>query len=635
MTTSSSDRPAAAPLDPGPGVEVRAIGVAAAVWAAADLAPPALAGRVVIVVGLFVVGLGLVARWWSALLIGAVLVAGSVGAAAAAAHRPVRSGPIDQVVTVVDDPRPIGFGWAVEVRTDAGTRLEARGYGPAGWDLAEAAVGERWHLTGRRRPPGDRPWLRVNHIVGLIAVDRAVQAGPVGPAWSVPAAARNLVVAGADHLEPGRRALYLGLVIGDDRFQSDGQRVRFRAAGLAHLLAVSGQNVAFVLAVLTPLLERLGRRSRLMVVAGALVIFAVVTRMEPSVMRATATAMLAVWAAATGRARSGLVVLAVAVVALIWIDPFLVDVVGFRLSVAASAGILLLQPAIVARLPGPGWIRRPLATTVAAQAGVSPVLAGFVGPVSAASVPANLLAGWAAAAVMTLGLTVGTVAGVVGAPLGPILQAPTGLLLDWIDLVATWHARAPAPLVGPLGAAVGLVLVLVVRRRRPHQPAPEQRARPDAGPSSTRPATARRGVDVALVVAVAGWLVVATPMPPDRLVDCGTGLRWYPAGGPETSSVLVVDAAADERSVEACLRLGVRSVDLVIAGHGGAGTARTVAVLVDVMAVEDIAAPPQHRIVGARRRTEPFAVQTGVGPVTVRPADGGDRLVVADAERGR
>ena len=83
-----------------------------------------------------------------------------------------------------------------------------------------------------------------------------------------------------------RRALLAGLVLGDDRDQPAVLRDAFSAVGLTHLLAVSGQNVAFVLAAAGPLLRRLRLGPRLAAVLVLLAFFALVTRFEPSVLRA-------------------------------------------------------------------------------------------------------------------------------------------------------------------------------------------------------------------------------------------------------------------------------------------------------------------------------------------------------------
>ena len=153
---------------------------------------------------------------------------------------------------------------------------------------------------------------RARHIVARASLHTVEPVGPPDPPVRVAEAVRERIAAGGHVLDPRPRSLYLGLVLGDDRFQSAGQELRFRLSGLTHLLAVSGQNVAFVLAVVAPLLGRLDPRWRLATVALVLSLFAVITRLEPSVLRAVVTAGLSTWAATSGRVRSGLGVLAAA-----------------------------------------------------------------------------------------------------------------------------------------------------------------------------------------------------------------------------------------------------------------------------------------------------------------------------------
>ena len=70
---------------------------------------------------------------------------------------------------------------------------------------------------------------------------------------------RELVERGASALPSDHAALARGLVIGDDRDQPPEMVERFRASGLSHLMAVSGQNVAFVIAAAGPVLRRAPR----------------------------------------------------------------------------------------------------------------------------------------------------------------------------------------------------------------------------------------------------------------------------------------------------------------------------------------------------------------------------------------
>src|SRR3546814_18659255 len=96
--------------------------------------------------------------------------------------------------------------------------------------------------------------------------------------------------------------------------------------------------------------------------------------------------------------------------------------------------VLLARP-ISSVLPGPAAIRDALGVTLAAQLGVAPVLLATFGPMPVASIPANLLAVPVAGAVMAWGITAGLVAGVAGGAFAELVQLPTRLALDWLELV--------------------------------------------------------------------------------------------------------------------------------------------------------------------------------------------------------
>jgi competence protein ComEC len=417
---------------------------------------------------------------------------------------------------------------------------------------------------------------------------------------------RNLVAAGAGPIDLDRQPLYLGLVIGDDRHQPAPQRARFRAAGLSHLLAVSGQNVAFVLAVARPGVMLLPRRGRLVVTWGLLVLFAMVTRFEPSVLRATTTAGLAAWAAVGGLPQSGVRLLGLAVAGLVLVDPFLVSSVGFQLSVAASGGIVVVGPLLIDRVRGPAAVIEPLAVTLAAQLGVLPLLLLYFGPVSMASVPANLLAGWASGLVMMLGLTVGVVAGL--APVGGAwLQAPSSALLWWLDAVASWGARLAAPVVTPAMSMVVVGLGGVAWLA-------SGRARSSTGERAMG-LVARVGV-TGCVVALGLTLVASVPGPPVEVARFEGGGVWFP-GGAGRPSVLVVTGDADDRLLEEVLAHRIGRIDLVISEAGQGEGAMTAAGVNQLATVGLLLGPPQHRIVGATRLQTELTVPTSSGELSV------------------
>ena len=587
---------------------------ASAIWIGAATRPPAgraaMAGPIgaglIVVCVLVMTRSGGSNRWrWLALLaVGALLLGTARGHGADEAYRPLPPGPLPSPVTVLGDPEPIGpVGWRVEVRLPGGQRVEAVGHGRVGDDLRRLTVGSTVAVEGRLRPLGQRPWLRTRHVTGRAAVSEArLLAGP-GLLRSVVETVRHRIGAGADVLDDRAEALYRGLVLGDDRFQPEGQVLRFRLTGLSHLLAVSGQNVAFVLTALAPVINRLSRRGRLLVVLPALVVFALVTRLEPSVLRAVATAGLSAWAAASGRSRSGLAILAVAVGCLVLADPFLVDAIGFQLSVAASVGILVLVPTLGRRVPGPRWLAQPLATGLAAQIGVAPLLGHYFGPVSLITIPANLAAGWAAGATMVWGLSVGPVAGIAPRPVALVLQAPVMVWLWWLEAVAAIGVSLPAPRPPLAALATVAAAGIAVRRHRLAWPR------------------------AAVVGGAAALVVFSIPSAPSIAGPCGTDLVWYPAEG-LAPSVLVVGGEATIDGVEQCRRSGIRSVDLVLAERGDRSAGRVIGALGEVIDLGVIRAPPQHRLVGARRVVETLSTATSAGLLEARPGDDGRRLQI-------
>lgn len=565
--------------------EGRLVLLLAAVWLGATLAWP-----VPLLPAVGGVALALVLRWERVFVVACGAIALSLGAAADRGYQPVVPASYDGPVQMVTDPERWSFGVSAEGRLDDGRRVRLSASGQAASGFDRAVAGSTLLVSGRLAPLEDQPWLRSRHLVGELKVVSSVwSAGP--PWWQQPSELlRRLVADGASVFDPDEAALYTGLVIGDDREQSSAQQARFRSAGLSHLLAVSGQNVAFALAVLWPLARRFEGLGRLLVVGAALFVFALATRLEPSVVRATVTAGVAATAVLLGRPASGVRTLCLTVSGLVLVDPFLVDSVGFRLSVAATAGILVLGPVLLERIRGPRPLAAAVAITVSAQVFVMPLLIGTFGPVSLVAVPANLLAGWAAGLVMVWGLSVGLVAGVV--PGGEWLQWPVGLLLGWLDGVAVWAARVPAPFLGGAESLVlaGMVVVGWLVWARVRWP---------------------------VMVAVLALLAVFSSPGPVVGVLHLDGAVFY-AGEKGSVSVLVVSADASLRLVEQLVDQRMTS-DVVVFERAGRSQRRLAGAVVEVVGPGLVLAPPQHSLVGARRVSDAVTVGVANGVLTFTP----------------
>jgi competence protein ComEC len=407
-------------------------------------------------------------------------------------------GRVEIAATVAEEPQRLRFGghWVVLTVTrvhQAGrthhTRERAGMVLPRGRLPPPGAAGGSPATEVTRLAVGDR--LRVRASVGRARWDDALgrqppvvlrdpmieeRAPPVGAALRISEqvrdAARERALAS---LAPERAGLLVGMALGDTSLLPPELEGDFRAAGLTHLMAVSGANLAVVLAAGLWLAGLGGAGRRGLAVAGVVlvVVLVVVTRWEPSVLRAGVMAGLVLLGVATGRGPGGRRALCLAVIVLLLADPGLAGALGFQLSVAATAGVLWLGPLVARALPDPipERIGKAVGMTLGAQATAVPALALALGPVSLAGLPANLLGLPLAGGPMLLGVVAAATAPVAPGVATLACRLADPFLLALIE-VARWAAGLPGgsvTLSGPAravpAAITGLVVLAVARRR--------------------------------------------------------------------------------------------------------------------------------------------------------------------------
>jgi competence protein ComEC len=558
-----------------------------------------------VAVGVAVVGVAVLLGRSAVLVVAVAVLASGLSHQAWAGLSPLPPGPFAGTVVLVGDPEPAFGGWRVDVRTSVG-RLELSARGGAGGRLGSRHAGARVTVTGRIEQLPEPARAASRHVRGRLVAE-TVQPVDDGAPWAQAVdGIRSLVVDGAEVLPAEQRPLFTGFVLGDDRGMPTAVADDFDGAGLAHLLVVSGQNVAFVVAVAAPLLGRLRHRSRFVTTIVLLVTFAAVTRFEPSVLRATAMAATAAVATALGRPVGAVRVLALAVTGLVLVDPLLVTSLGFRLSTAATLGIVVLARPLASALPGPRPVALVAAVTLSAQVAVAPLLVPTFGPLPVASLPANVLAEPVAGLVMMWGCTAGLVAGMVPTPLAWVLHLPTRAGLWWVSSVARMGAAAPLGRVGLIAVAAtaaALLAAVLVARRRP-----------------------RLGRALAGVVLVALLVIPRPPSGTTAVADLDVGGARLSRTAGAGTAVLVVPGNARADDVLAELRdLGVGSLDLVVlrsAGPTAAGVLHTVRQRVEVDAVWAPALSPAEGAVA------PPAGPVSAGGLTVTARPVGDGLEV-------
>jgi competence protein ComEC len=378
--------------------------------------------------------------------------------------------------------------------------------------------------------------VRDEIVAGVLRIERTLDVHPsINPIVRVGNAIRGRVTAIYDGSRSGD-GLVRGLLIGDTDLLPAGDEEDLRRAGLAHFIAVSGSNVAMFLVAWWFLTAPIAVRPIPRVVGGlvGLAVFAVVTRWEPSVIRASVMAAVPLFGGLVGIPFDPWMALGSAVTFLLLISGQLAFSVGFQLSVAATAGVLVGVAA--ARDRSPGWLYVPLFATMGAQATVAPIILIVFGSVPLLAPVANLIV----APIVAVTTAIGSLA-LVFPPLALAADVGASMILAIATLAATgpqlgWAGTLAAGVVGgavawrasrPLGIAAVLLVIVAM-----------------AGTTTMWPAAATMVV-----------------------LDIGQGdaiLLQDPSG-----QTILVDGGPDPRSLDRALRRnGVKQLDLVVVTHG-------------------------------------------------------------------
>lgn len=476
-------------------------------------------------------------------------------------------------VTVSADPRVLaarGPAGAPRVAVEASVEALRTGRGPAvtadgdvlvlgdvsGW--RDVLPGQRARLTGSLSPDLDG---------GVLSVT-VFQRGPpelVGapPWWQRAAGTVRSSLREAVRVLPGQeRGLLPGLVDGDTADLDPVLAEHFRAAGLTHLVAVSGTNCSIVIGAVLLVLRRLRVRPVACAVAGGVVllVFVVVARPSPSVLRAALMAVIALLSLAAGRPRAAVPALATVALALLLWDPTLAGSASFAMSVLATAALLVLAPGWARGLRDRGvpvGLAESIAVAAAAHLVTMPVVAALSGQVSVVAVAANVLAEPVVAVTTVLGF-LAAVTAPLGLGAGEVFAWLAGWPCRWLTRVADFFGGlhgATLPWPGGTAGALALagvvtLLALLAARTR-----------------------LRHAIAAALVTAVVVLLPVRAVTsgwpPPDWVfVACDVGqgdALVLNAGG---GAGVLIDAGPDPVAVDRCLRdLDVDRLPLVVITH--------------------------------------------------------------------
>jgi competence protein ComEC len=292
-------------------------------------------------------------------------------------------------------------------------------------------------------------------VVGSARGEEIVALDEPDPPW--PARVKSRAVAAMrEALPPVSAALLAGLLLGERTELPRDVDAAFRRAGVYHVLAVSGFNVALVASTVWALLT-LARAPRRAAALGALIVvvaFAVVVGAQPSVLRATLMAVLVLAAQLLEREASVLNSLALAALVIMAVRPADLHDPGFQLSFAATAGLVL------APMPR-NRFAAAVAVSAAAQLAVLPIGLAHFNQISTIGVLANLGVVPLAGLATVLGLVAlaadavsATVAGWLFSTTWPLLIALRGVVAAAAAIPGA-VVHVPAPGLAAIACYVG------------------------------------------------------------------------------------------------------------------------------------------------------------------------------------
>ncbi len=438
--------------------------------------------------------------------------------------------------------------------------------------------GDRLRVAGDLEAPPERlddgfryrEYLLRKGVVGTMLFPRVERAGPPTASvkrWST-ALRLRLERSLQRSLPEPEASLAAGVAFGRDDSLSPQVANDFRRSGLAHLTAVSGSNVALVAALAFLLFVPLVGRYWATLPAGLLIVaYLAAAGFSPSVVRSAIMALVLLGGLWLGRPRSGLDGLGAAAIAMTAFTPGVASDVGFQLSLAATAGLMVFEPWIrfatgralnAVRLDSvvPPFAVQAFALTTSATIATLPIVAHTFGRVSVIGVAANVVASPLFALAFVLS-GVAAFAGVVHPSLGWVAGLFAFYPLWGLVRVAELSAAVPGAAVNTPGVGSGAAMAwgaayvaggwLAYRRFAPvlRRPRPVARAR-----------LVRRG---ALSLAGGGCAAVVL------------GISFLPLDGPGRLEVEMLDIGQGDAIL---IRTpGGRNV-LVDGGPSGIGLAR-------------------------------------------------------------
>lgn len=227
----------------------------------------------------------------------------------------------------------------------------------------------------------------------------------------------HIIAFSEQSLPPPYSSLALGILLGVKNNLSFQIATAMRQTGFSHFLVIDGMKVTLFASYTITLLGAIFKRRWATIISIIFIgVYITLSGLEVSALRAGIMAILAFSATLWGRQYTSLHSLVLVSEALLLSDPSLLVNVGFQLSVAATAGIIILKPLI----PLHGILLDDISITLAAQIATLPILLSSFGSYGLLSIPAHTLVLWEVPLIMII-CVLGVLISFIALPLGSFL----------------------------------------------------------------------------------------------------------------------------------------------------------------------------------------------------------------------
>jgi|WetSurMetagenome_2_1015567.scaffolds.fasta_scaffold02496_5 competence protein ComEC len=255
-------------------------------------------------------------------------------------------------------------------------------------------------------------------------------------------------------------ALLNGILLGLDQDLPEDLTSAFQQTGTAHIIAISGFNIAIVSAFVFWALRLFTSRWKAAIFSIiAVFLYSLLVGMEPAVMRAAIMGAMAILGMQIGRRGSGLNTLVFTAAVMCLFNPYLLWDVSFQLSFAATLGLIVLGNPLLRWFAA--WVEKRMSAgrargiaepvgeyvllTLAAQIATLPLMAWHFHQISFSAILANPLILPAQPLVMMLG---------AAAMVGGMIYLPLGSLLGWFALVPLTYTISIVEAFSDLGGSL-------------------------------------------------------------------------------------------------------------------------------------------------------------------------------------